>query len=283
MNNFLEFYQHIPEKLSPILLDLGFIQIRYYGLMYIVAFLITLYLVKKQIKDKKLDYIKIEDIDDIFFISFLFAIIGGRFGYVLFYNLGYYIQHPIEIISPFSIYNGHIKFHGIAGMSYHGGLLGVILGLYYSARKKKINFWKITDLIAPSFPLGYTFGRIANFINNELYGRVTTSPIGMYFKTDPTHSLRHPSQLYEAFFEGIVLFVILWKLKDKKLPVGFLSGAYVFGYGLFRFFIEFFREPDPQVGFILKYFTMGQILCSVMMISGIIIMYLSKKQFFNKT
>ncbi len=203
-------------------------------------------------------------------------LIGGRFGYALFYNFGYYFQHPLEIILPFDFSNG-IRFIGISGMSYHGGLIGVIIMSILFCRKRKIDFWKFADLFCPAIPLGYTFGRIGNFINGELYGRITTVPWGMYFPLDPTHSLRHPSQLYEAIFEGIVLFILLWLIRKKKMFDGFLIGIYICGYGFVRFIIEFFREPDSQLGFVLGPLSMGQVLCILMMMAGIAVLFWRKK------
>ncbi len=164
------------------------------------------------------------------------VIIGGRFGYALFYNFGYYFQHPLEIILPFDFSHG-IRFVGLSGMSYHGGLIGVVLASILFCRKYKIKFWHFGDMLCPAVPLGYTFGRIGNFINGELYGRVTDVPWGMYFPLDPSQSLRHPSQLYEALFEGIVLFILLWLIRKKKMFDGFLIGIYICGYGFVRFFI----------------------------------------------
>jgi phosphatidylglycerol:prolipoprotein diacylglycerol transferase len=157
-------------------------------------------------------------------------------------------------------------------MSYHGGLIGVVMVFILFCRKHKINFWHFGDLFCPAIPLGYTFGRIGNFINGELWGRVTTMPWGMYFPLDSTHSLRHPSQLYEALFEGIVLFILLWLIRKKKLFDGFLIGIYIGGYGFVRFFIEFFREPDYQLGFVLGFMSMGQVLCLLMMAAGITVL-----------
>src|SRR4030066_2248915 len=141
-----------------------------------------------------------------------------------------------------------------------------------------MDFWRLTDLLIPAIPLGYTFGRIGNFINGELYGRVTSKSWGMYFPLDPDNLLRHPSQLYEAFFEGIILFVILWSIRKKNIFKGFFLSAYLIGYGSVRFFIEFTREPDEQIGFIAGSLTMGQILCIIMILSGIGIFYIRKKE-----
>jgi phosphatidylglycerol:prolipoprotein diacylglycerol transferase len=145
-------------------------------------------------------------------------------------------------------------------------------------RRSRIAFRDAADLFVPGIPLGYTFGRIGNFINNELYGRATQSAIGMYFPDAPGNSLRHPTQLYEAFFEGIFLFILLWFVGRVKLPRGTMIAAYVFGYGFVRFFIEFFREPDAQLGFVFLGFTMGQVLCFAMICGGILLFILQKKQ-----
>jgi phosphatidylglycerol:prolipoprotein diacylglycerol transferase len=154
-------------------------------------------------------------------------------------------------------------------MSYHGGVLGVLLGTLIFCRKYRVNFWRLADLLSSAIPLGYTFGRIGNFINGELYGRVTTVPWGMYFPLDPSHQLRHPSQLYEALFEGIFLFCVVWPLRKKVRVEGGLFSIYLAGYGAVRFIIEFFRQPDPQLGFVLGPFTMGQILCALMILAGV--------------
>jgi len=216
-------WQHIPENLSPTLLRIGSFELRYYGLMYVLAFIIGYALARYRIKDEKWPYDD-EQLSN-FFIYLLFGvIIGGRLGYVLFYNLSYFIQNPLEIFLPFDINNG-FQFTGIAGMSYHGGVIGVIIAGILLAKKYNTTFWNLADLLVPTIPLGYTFGRLGNFINGELYGRVTTVPWGMYFPQSFTNQLRHPSQLYEAFAEGIILFVILWvnrknpKWKNQFLPI----------------------------------------------------------------
>jgi len=275
LNKFFNFWHHLPEHITPYIIQIGQFQIRYYGLMYILAFLTVYLLVIYRIKRE--DYNYSEDvIQNYFFWGILGVMIGGRLGYVIFYNLKYYISHPLEIFLPFSLSNG-FHFTGIAGMSYHGGLVGVIVAGIMFCRKNKINFWRFADLFIPATPLGYTFGRLGNFINGELYGRATTKPWGMYFPQDITHQLRHPSQLYEAFFEGVFLFLILWNLRKKKIFEGFLLSLYLIGYGIVRFFIEFVREPDPQIGLIFRFFTLGQIFCLGMIIGGIGIFYIRKK------
>ncbi len=266
-----EFWQHIPEHINPNIIEIGQFQIRYYGLMYIVAFTIVYLLSLYRVKDEDYSFSK-DTIQDSFVWMILGLMLGGRLGYVLFYNFSYYLSRPLEIFLPFSFDNG-IQFTGLAGMSYHGGLIGLIAASLLYCRKKKIDFWHFTDLFVPIVPLGYTFGRIGNFINGELYGRITSSPWGMYFPLDMSNSLRHPSQLYEAFFEGIFLFIILWSIRKKSPFNGFLLALYLAGYGLVRFFIEFVRQPDPQLGFIVGSLSMGQVLCFTMILCGAVIYF----------
>jgi len=261
-----DFWQHLPEHISPVIFSVGPFQLRYYGLMYLVAFSIVYILVIYRLKTEDFRYEK-TTVQDSFVWLILGLMVGARAGYVLFYNLDYYLSHPLEIALPFSL-EGGLHFTGLAGMSYHGGLIGVIISAIIFCHKRRIDFWDISDLFVPAIPIAYTFGRIGNFLNGELYGRVTDVPWGMYFPLDRTHRLRHPSQLYEAFFEGIFLFVILWSIRKKRPFKGFFIPVYLIGYGTVRFFIEFFREPDPQLGFIIGPLTMGQILCSIMIISG---------------
>lgn len=278
LNQFFEFWNHIPEHINPNIVQIGQFQVRYYGLMYVIAFSIVYLLLLYRIKNEKYEYPK-NIIQNYLIWAILGVMIGGRLGYVVFYNLKYYTSHPLEIILPFSFTNG-FHFTGIGGMSYHGGLIGVLLAGIFFCYKNKINFWHFADLLIPAIPLGYTFGRFGNFINGELYGRVTTMPWGMYFPLDPTHRLRHPSQLYEAFFEGLFLFSVLWLIRKKSLFNGFLLSLYLIGYGLVRFFIEFVRNPDPQLGFVLGPFTMGQLLCFFMILGGIVV-FLMKKRTYN--
>ena len=263
MESLINAWQQLPAHISPYLFSIGSFQLRYYSLMYIVAFAIVYFLVLYRIKHENYKYTA-ENIQDYLVWAMIGVLIGARLGDVLIYNFSYFAQHPLEIFLPFDFSNG-IRFTGISGMSYHGGLIGVIIMTILFCRKRKIDFWKFTDLLCPAIPLGYTFGRIGNFINGELFGRVTTVPWGMYFPLDPTRSLRHPSQLYEAAFEGIFLFIVLWLMRKKKRFDGFLVGMYICGYGLTRFIIEFFREPDYVVGPI----SIGQLLCLLMMLGGI--------------
>jgi phosphatidylglycerol:prolipoprotein diacylglycerol transferase len=269
MESLINGWQQIPSHISPALFSIGSFQLRYYSLMYIVAFATVYFLTIYRIRNENYEY-TVETVQDYLVWAMLAMILGGRFGYAIFYNFGYYFQHPLEIILPFDFSNG-MKFVGLSGMSYHGGLIGIVIATILFCRTHRINLWHFIDLFCPAIPMGYTFGRIGNFINGELYGRVTTVPWGMYFPLDMTHTLRHPSQLYEAFFEGIVLFILLWLVRKKVKIDGFLIGIYICGYGFVRFFIEFFREPDYQLGFVLGFMSMGQVLCSLMMMAGVII------------
>lgn len=293
----LYFYQHLPQYIDPIAFTVGSFSVRWYAISYIVGFLVVYLVLFWRIKtDKNISKIlnfqfsisnqfsnpnsqisnKIRDtkyeiqntLMDFLLVAFFFSIIGGRIGYVLFYNFSYFISHPLAIISPYE--NG--QFIGIYGMSYHGALIGILLGSYIFLRIKKINFWKWADFIIPAVPLGYFFGRIGNFLNGELYGRETNSLLGMYFGNNSI-ALRYPSQLIEAFLEGLVLFAILWKMRKMKLFSGALFSVYLMGYGFLRIFAEIFRKPDSQIGFIAGYFTLGQVFSLVMIIFGLVIFF----------
>ena len=278
MTEFWEWWQHLPQQISPVIFEIGWFKVQYYGLSYIAAFALTYFLVLYRIKhEHRFEFTK-DQINDITTYAILGLIIGARLGYVLFYNLTYYLRHPLEIFLPFAFSNG-FAFTGISGMSYHGGLIGALLAVIWYIRKAELRFWDVTDLYLTVVPLGYTFGRLGNFMNGELFGRTTTSPIGMYFPLAPDKMLRHPSQLYEAFFEGIFLFVILWSIRKIKKPRGAMLAFYVIGYGTVRFFIEFFRQPDAHIGFVFLSFSMGQILCALMIAGGIgLYIYLRQTQ-----
>jgi len=269
MKEFISWWQYFPGYLNPVAFKIGVIQVRYYGLMYLAAFLTVYLLVLYRLNKEKTGFSK-EVIDDYFLWVICALLIGGRLGYVLFYDLPYYLKHPLEAILPFDINNG-FQYIGLYGMSYHGALIAIIIASVFFCRKHKLNFWLLSDLLSPAVPLGYTFGRLGNFINGELYGRVTKVAWGMYFPLDPTAQLRHPSQLYEALFEGVFLFIILWSLRKKAWASGRLFSLYLAGYGGIRFCLEFFRQPDPQLGFVFGLFTMGQILCFAMILSGVLI------------
>lgn len=275
MEQFINYWNHIPEHIDPNIIEIGSFQLRYYGLMYLIAFFLTYILVQYRIRSEDYEY-STETIQDYFIWGIVGLIIGARLGYVLFYNFDYYLNHPLEVIFPFD-FAGGFRYVGISGMSYHGGVIGVLLASIIFCHRHRINFWRFADLLCPAIPLGYTFGRIGNFINGELYGRVTTVPWGMYFPLDPYLRLRHPSQLYEAFFEGILLFTFFWIIRKRKYFEGALFSLYIIGYGMVRFFIEFLRDPDPQLGLVLWSFTMGQVLCIVMILCGIGVIIIKRK------
>ncbi len=241
---------------DPVAIQIFSLEIRWYSLAYIVGILIGWYLSKKYFISKQ--EIK-EKFDDYLTYLILSIIIGGRLGYVIFYNFNYYYNHPIDI---FKIWQG--------GMSFHGGLLGIIFITIWFAKKNNHNPFNYLDIISIVAPIGIFFGRISNFINSELYGKVTDLPWGVKF-IQIDNLYRHPSQLYEAVSEGIVLFIILLFFKNKgflKLP-GIISGAFLALYSLFRFIIEFFRVPDEQLGYVILNFTMGQIISFIFFIVGI--------------
>jgi len=261
-------------KIDPVIFSLGPLQVRWYGLMYVLGFGATLLLVKHQIKKfgfRELD----EHFDTLNLVLIISLVLGGRLGYVLFYNLPYYLGHPAEILATWR-----------GGMSFHGGMLGLIIGAIIYCLKKKLDFWRVADLYTVTIPIGLGLGRIGNFINGELYGRVTDVPWGMIFPGGGPLP-RHPSQLYESFLEGFVLFIILWILKEKQhtsspWPSGAMMAICMILYGIFRIFVEFFREPDAQLGFIAAGMTMGQILSSLMILAGIVLLLVRKKQTVSK-
>ena len=248
---------------DPVAFSLFSLEFRWYSLAYIFGILAGWVLAKRIfIKDDNLK----EKFDDYITFIILGIIIGGRLGYVIFYNLDYYLVNPVEI---FKIWNG--------GMSFHGGLLGVIVMSIWFAKKHSHNSYIYLDIVSLVAPVGIFFGRIANFINSELYGKETTLPWGVKFeKIDEIY--RHPSQLYEAFFEGLLLFFILiyfYKRASAKNP-GFISGIFLIFYSTFRFLIEFLRIPDEHLGYVLFNLSMGQILCSVFFVFG---SYLTLKKY----
>lgn len=251
--------------ISPIAFSIGNVDVRWYGLMYLLTFVIGYFLIRFFAKERKLSAFNNEFISDLILTILIGVVLGGRLGYILFYNLPYYLSQPSDIIK---VWNG--------GMSFHGGMLGVILGLIVFAKIKKISLYKITDTIIPIIPIGIVLVRIGNFINAELYGRITTSPFCVNFPTDPDNC-RYPSQLIQAFLEGWCTFLVLFFLRKKIKTPGMLSWLFILSYGVFRFIGEFFREPDIQIGFLPGHLTQGQYFSIVMVIAAIIGMYLTKK------
>ena len=277
MTDFWTWWQHLPQHISPVIFQIGSFKLQYYGLMYLVAFGITYALVLYRLGRERRFTVTREQVNDLTTVIILGLMIGARLGYVVFYNLPYFLRHPLEIVLPFEFSNG-ITFTGISGMSYHGGVIGILVAAWLYTRRNGIALRDVADLYVPCIPLGYTFGRIGNFINGELYGRATTAPIGMFFPLAPDKALRHPSQLYEAFFEGVFLFAVMWSIRKVRAPRGAMLGFYLIGYGLVRFFIEFYREPDAHIGFVVSALSMGQLLCAGMIAAGaLLVLYLKQR------
>ncbi|MCM2356825.1 MAG: prolipoprotein diacylglyceryl transferase [Geobacteraceae bacterium] len=244
-------------NLDPVFFRLGPLEFRWYGLMYVIGFVAAYFVILAEIRRRKIPLSR-DDVADMIFAVALGVIVGGRTGYVLFYNLSDYLAHPLKV---FAVWEG--------GMSFHGGLVGALLGGLWFVRKKKLDFLAMADVGFLTAPIGLGLGRIGNFINGELYGRVTDVPWGMVFPDPQAGNLpRHPSQLYEAFLEGPVIFIVLWTLARKQRPKGVIFWTFIALYGAFRFFVEFFREPDVQLGFILGGFSMGQLLSFPMAVGG---------------
>lgn len=303
---------NFPSWLSPEIIP-G-LPLRWYGLMYLVAFALAYLLFKRQVTEKQLD-ISEDDTSSLFFWGILALLVGARIFAVLVYDTsGIYLRRPWLIFWPFE----NERFVGLQGMSYHGGLLGALTGIIAYCRYKKWNIREIGDLLVGGIPLGYTFGRLGNFINGELYGRVSSGPFAMYFphargfdaseawvqdiarkvglSLDGVQGIvnlpRHPSQLYEALFEGLVLWLVIWLLRNKRPFRGFLIGIYVIGYGLVRFVIEYFREPDSDLGYRIELvktglppalfsspfnLSTGQILCLLMIFGGLVFLAIASR------
>ena len=251
-------------NLDPVLFDFGFMAIRWYSLAYIFGILIGWWLGKKIIL-KKFDNFSVSEFDNLITYIIISIILGGRIGYVLFYDLGFYLSNPLEILK---IWRG--------GMSFHGALIGIILGVYLFSLEKKISTFLLLDIISCVAPVGIFFGRVANFINGELIGKTTNMYWGVIFPKIDTLA-RHPSQLYEAFLEGLILFVILnFVLLQKNYRIGTCSYLFLIIYGSFRIFAELFREPDVQIGYLFNLFSMGTLLSILMMLAGTIIFFKKK-------
>lgn len=252
-------------NLNPVLLDLGPVQVRWYGLMYVIGFVIAGYLLKVLVR-KKFFKVAEDKIDSLVTTMIICMFIGARAAYVFIYNWDYYSQNLMDLLA---VWKG--------GLSFHGALVGLLVGGYIFARQNKITWFEVMDSVALVGTPGMFLGRIGNFINGELYGRITTSSFGIIFPQGGPFP-RHPSQLYEAFLEGILLGIILWTVKAKVKIYGIISGVFVSCYGIFRFILEFFREPDSQLGYYFGFITMGQILCFLMVFGGIsIIVYSVRK------
>ncbi|MCO4321547.1 prolipoprotein diacylglyceryl transferase [Aliidiomarina quisquiliarum] len=250
-------------QIDPVLVSIGPFDLHWYGLMYLIGAMFAYWWGSKRATADP--FWHKEQWQDLLFWGFLALILGGRIGYVLFYQFGTFLQHPLYI---FNIMSG--------GMSFHGGMLGVILALAIFAKKRQVSLWQVGDFVAPLVPVGLGLGRIGNFINGELWGRVTDVSWGMVFPHAGAFA-RHPSQLYQALGEGLLLFVLLWWFSRKRRPVGAVGGLFLVGYGAARFVVEYFREPDAHLG-LLGFFSMGQWLSLPMIIAGAVIMLLAYKK-----
>ncbi|MCF6252267.1 MAG: prolipoprotein diacylglyceryl transferase [Methylococcaceae bacterium] len=243
-------------QIDPVAIALGPLKIHWYGLMYLLGFTAVWFLGKKRAA-KPYSVIKPDAIEDLVYYGALGVILGGRIGYMLFYNFPKFIDNPLTL---FRVWEG--------GMSFHGGMLGVFVAMWWFAKKQNCTLFELTDFITPVTAIGLGAGRIGNFINSELWGKTSDVPWAMVFPNGGPLP-RHPSQLYEAFLEGVILFIIIWVYTNKQRPVMAPTGLILFLYGCFRFFVEFFRMPDTQLGYLaLNWVTMGQILSTPMIIIG---------------
>ncbi len=251
---------------NPVAIDLGFFQIHWYGISYLVAFLVGWWLATRRAAAPNSGWKK-EEIGDLIFYVVLGVIVGGKLGSALFYNTELLLSAPLQALNPLN-----------AGMSFHGGFLGVLVGFYLYARNTNRSFFQVSDFIAPCIPIGLGFGRIGNFINGELWGRVTDVPWGMVFpRVD--NLPRHPNQIYQFIGEGIILFGILWWFSSSKRPRMTVSGLFCVGYGVYRFLIEFVREPDRDLGFVaFEWLTMGQLLSLPMIAVGLLFIVVGYKR-----
>ena len=269
---------HYPE-IDPIIFSIGPLAVRWYGLSYLAGFAMVWWLGRLRARTHPGAWNNAQ-ISDLVFYGAMGAVLGGRIGYVMFYNFPVFLDDPLYLVR---IWEG--------GMSFHGGLLGVIVGIWLFSRKFQRRLIDVLDFLAPLTPIGLGFGRLANFINGELPGRVTDSPLGMIYPCDTVLALnpmcvgqweqvaRHPSPLYQAFTEGLLLFILLWFMSARPKPAGFIAGVFLIGYGTFRFTTELFRSPDAHIGFIaFDWLTMGQLLSLPMAIAGILFVMWSRGQ-----
>ncbi len=250
-------------NIDPVAFNIGPLAVHWYGIMYLLGFAAAWLLAVH--RGKKTGEWTQDQVSDLIFYAAFGVIVGGRLGYVLFYNFPSFIQNPLYL---FKVWEG--------GMSFHGGLLGVIVALIVLSRQQQRAFWSVGDFVAPLVPIGLGLGRIGNFINGELWGRVTDVAWGMVFPIAGPLP-RHPSQLYEFLLEGVLLFIILWVYSSRSRPRGSVSGLFLLCYGSFRIFIEFFRQPDPQLGYLAwNWLTMGQLLSVPMIVFGLFLIFRSR-------
>ncbi|KAA1173144.1 prolipoprotein diacylglyceryl transferase [Marinobacter salinexigens] len=254
-------------QIDPVAIAIGPLKIHWYGLTYLVGFVAGWWL--GRIRSRKPGSpVNEEQMGDLLFYMALGVILGGRFGYVIFYNFDTFLADPLWL---FRVWEG--------GMSFHGGLLGVMFAMWWYGRKLSVGFWRIADFVAPLVPVGLGAGRIGNFINGELWGKPTDVPWGMVFPQAPDALARHPSQLYQFALEGVALFVILWWFSAKPRPRMAVSGLFLIAYGVFRFLVEFVRQPDAQLGYLaFDWLTMGQVLSTPMILAGMFLMFIAYRR-----
>lgn len=252
-------------KISPVIFEVGGISLHWYGVMYLLGFGFAYWLGTRRAKQSNGIW-TVEQVDQLLFNSFLGVVLGGRIGDVFFYSFDRFLADPLYL---FRIWEG--------GMSFHGGLIGVILAMLWTSRRQHRSFWQTADFVAPLIPFGLGMGRIGNFINDELWGRVTDVPWAVLFPNGG-YLPRHPSQLYEAVLEGLVLFLILNGFIRKPRPIGSVAGLFLIGYGTFRFIVEYFREFDPTVNTAQDLITRGQLLSLPMIVLGAIFMLLAYRR-----
>jgi len=253
--------------IDPVLIKFGPLAIRWYGLMYVLALTGAFFLIKTRAARRKVT-LPINDLHDLILYAAIGVILGGRLGYTVFYNLPYYLDHPAKI---FSVWEG--------GMSFHGGLIGVILAGWIFCWRKKYSFYTLADLATPTAPIGLGLGRLGNFINGELYGRPTDVPWCMVFDTTGGGPVcRHPSQLYEAFLEGVLLLALVWIVDRRPRAPGVLFWTFIAGYAACRIFVELFREPDAHLGLFGGFISMGQILSVPMLLLGLFMLLYVQRQ-----
>lgn len=259
----------IHPQFNPVALSLGPLSVHWYGISYLVAFVLFVLLARQRLSHPPYAALKaqgvwsVQDIDDVMSWGVLGVVLGGRVGYCLFYKPAYFAEHPLEVLY---LWQG--------GMSFHGGMLGVILAMALWARLRARHWLQVTDFVAPCVPTGLAAGRVGNFINGELWGRAAdvNLPWAMVFPQSGSLLPRHPSQIYQFLLEGLLLFGVLWWLARKPRPLGWVSGAFLVGYGALRFTAEYFREPDAHLGLLAMGLSMGQWLCVPMVLTGVALM-----------
>lgn len=275
----LELWTNTPNFIEPIAFRFGAFPIHWYSISYLLAFLTIYFLLrlklKKEVALSKKTFGKkpLEKLETLFIFCVIGMFIGAKLGFILFYDLHNFMNAPLVSVSPFS--NGN--FVGISGLSFHGGVVGIIIAGIIYCKVYTLNFFKVSNFIIVTIPMGYFWGRLGNFFNGELYGRVTEKSWGMYFPRDPSASLRHPSQLYEAFGEGLVLFIVLSFVSKNTSLKKHLLAMFLILYGIIRFATEFYREPDSQIGLFDLGLTIGQILCFVMITTGTFLILINRQ------